>query len=231
MEGQEASEFRIEVPADSPYTWDVIEGGKNWDKVFFKIKRPYDADWRAALINSEESGVFFDDCWYWHVLLTTEVPLFAALEGQVDLQGRPEAPDSSWETPLRVVFLEPGTNTILREENITTDEEGSFTIPDVASDIYDIGVKCPRSLSELVGGVAFPSGATVPVDFDTLREGDANNDDTITGLDYAMLWSYFGQTSGEALEKCDFNRDGAVTGVDYSLLWNSFGQIGDMYGM
>ena len=86
-------------------------------------------------------------------------------------------------------------------------------------------------MSELVTGVGFPGGATIPVDFGTLREGDANNDDVITGLDYAVLWSFFGQTSGEALEKCDFNRDGAVTGLDYSLLWYNFGQIGEMYGM
>jgi len=231
MAGQEASEFRIEVPADNPYTSDVIEGGKTWDRVFFKIKRPYDADWLAARINSEDSGVYFAECWYFPVLLTAEVPAFATVEGQVHLQGRPAPPDSSWETPLTVKFFQTGTDNVVGTEDVTTDNEGKFTVADVASDTYDIGVKCPRSLSELVSGVVLPAGATIPVDFGTLREGDANNDDVITGLDYAMLWSFFGQTAGEALDKCDFNRDGAVTGMDYSLLWNNFDQIGDMYGM
>jgi hypothetical protein len=104
-------------------------------------------------------------------------------------------------------------------------------VADVEAGIYDIGVKCPRSLSNLVTGVAFSSGTPTEVDFGTLREGDANNDDVVNGADYAMLWFYLGQTSGEALDKCDYNRDGVVSAIDYSLLWGHFGQSGDMYGM
>ena len=88
-------------------------------------------------------------------------------------------------------------------------------------------MKSTHSLSELVTEVEFPAGATVLVGFGTLREGDANNDGVITGADYAVLWFYLGQTSGEALEKCDFNRDSAVTGVDNS--WR--GITSDRYGI
>ncbi len=233
LPGYDAWEFRIMVPSDDPAT-PGVEGGSQGDMVQFKIKRPGDVGWLEAAIDPATKAIFVwgDPDFAWHgVLLTAGNPPPATLEGQVHLQGRPTPPDPTWETPLRVVFFAPGTNTILREENITTDQEGSFTISDVASDIYDIGVKCPRSLSELVPDVAFPGGATVPVDFGTLREGDANNDDATTGLDCALLWFYFGQTSVEALEKCDFNRDGVVSGLDYSLLWTNFGQKGDMWGM
>ena len=229
LPGYDAWEFQIMVPSDDLATPGVKEGGYQGETVQFKIKRPGDVGWLEAAIDPAGMAMFAWESLYSGVLLTASAPAPAALEGQVHLQGRPAPPSSTWETPLRVMFFEPGTNSILREENVTTDQEGSFTIPDVASDIYDIGVKCPRSLSELVTGVGFPGGATIPVDFGTLREGDANDDDVITGLDYAVLWSFFGQTSGEALEKCDFNRDGAVTGVDYSLLWNNFGQIGSCW--
>jgi hypothetical protein len=154
-----------------------------------------------------------------------------SLSGHVDLQGRPTPPDASWITPLTVVFFEQGTDTVVRTEDVTTDNQGNFTVADVEVGTYDIGVKCPRTLSNLVTGVAFSASTATQVDFGTLREGDANNDDAITGADYSMLWFYLGQTSGEALDKCDFNRDGAVSGTDYSLLWMNLGQLGDMHGM
>jgi hypothetical protein len=154
-----------------------------------------------------------------------------SLNGHVDLQGRPTPPDASWITPLTVVLFEQGTSTVVRTEEVTTDNEGNFTVADVETGTYDIGVKCPRSLSELVTGVAFSADTVTPVTFGTLREGDANNDDVITGADYSVLWSYLGQTSGEALDKCDFNRDGVVSAIDYSLLWMNLGQVGDMQGM
>jgi len=158
------------------------------------------------------------------------VPL-GSLSGHVDLQGRPTPPDASWITPLTVVFFEQGTDTVVRTEDVTTDNEGNFTVADVEAGTYDIGVKCPRSLSNLVTGVAFSSATTTTVKFGTLREGDANNDDVVTGADYAVLWFYLGQTSGEALDKCDFNRDGMVSAIDYSLLWMNLAQVGDMHGM
>ena len=92
-------------------------------------------------------------------------------------------------------------------------------------------MKRTRRLSELVTKVEFPTGATVPVGFGIMRESDANNDGVITGADYAVLWFYLGQTSGEALDKCDFNRDGVVSAIDYSLLWMNRAQVGDMHGM
>ncbi len=162
---------------------------------------------------------------------SVEILSLGSLNGHVDLQGRPTPPDARWETPLTVVFFESGTSNVVRTENVTTDNEGNFTVADVENGTYDIGVKCPRSLSELVTGVVFSGGTTTPVSFGTLREGDANNDDAITGADYAYLYTYFGATSDPGLEYCDFNRDGVVSGLDYSLLWANFGQMGDMWGM
>ena len=162
---------------------------------------------------------------------SVEILPLGSLSGHVGLQGRPDAPHTAWETPLTVVFFEPGTDTVVREENVTTDNEGNFTVVDVETGTYDIGVKCPRSLSELASGVGLAGGAIVPVDFGTLREGDANNDDAITGADYSFLYTYFGAASIPGVDYCDFNRDGRVNGLDYSLLWTNFSQAGDMYGM
>jgi hypothetical protein len=231
VSGSQAWEFLIEVRSDDPTT-PAVEGGYLGDIVHFKIKRASDVGWLEAAIDPPGDAVFvWENVWAGVLLTAASNPSPATLEGQVDLQDRPAPPDPTWETPLTVKFFEPGTNNVIRTEDVTTDGQGNFTVADVASGFYDIGVKCPRSLSRLVTGVGFAGGATVAVDFGTLREGDANNDDVINGLDYAVLWSSFGQTTGEALDKCDFNRDGAVTGADYSFLWNDFDQVGDMYGM
>jgi PKD repeat protein len=150
----------------------------------------------------------------------------AILDGHVNLQGRPGAPHASWITELTVNFLQGGG--VVRTEPVTTDNEGKFTVPDVAAGTYDICVKSPRALSELET-VVMVSGTTIPVDFDTLREGDANNDDAISLADYALLYAAYGSEPGDGNwnDNCDFNRNGAVDLGDYALLYSNYGQSGD----
>jgi PKD repeat protein len=153
----------------------------------------------------------------------------AILEGGVSLQGRPSPPHASWITALTVTFLQSGA--VVRTDPVTTDNNGDFTIPNVAAGTYDICVKSPRALSELETGVVMVSGTTTPVDFDALREGDANNDDAISLADYALLYSAYGSEPGDANwnDNCDFNRNGAVDLGDYALLYSNYGQAGDCY--
>jgi hypothetical protein len=116
---------------------------------------------------------------------------------------------------------------------VTTDNAGNFTIPDVAVGTYDICVKSPRALSELKTGVVIVSGTPTSVDFGTLREGDANNDDAISLADYALLYTAYGSTpcpcDANWNDNCDFNRNGAVELGDYALLYTNYGQAGDCY--
>jgi hypothetical protein len=151
------------------------------------------------------------------------------VNGQVAFQGRPTPPDASWITDLTVTFIQD--TTVVRTENVTTDSVGNFTIPDVAAGTYNICVKSPRALSELETGVVMVSGTTTAVDFDILREGDANNDDTVFLDDYALLYAAYGSAPGDINwnDNCDFNRNGAVDLGDYALLYANYGQVGDCY--
>jgi hypothetical protein len=153
----------------------------------------------------------------------------ALLEGHVDLQGRPAHPHASWITDLTVTFLQDSA--VVRTENVTTDNAGNFTIADIAPGTYDIGVKSPRALSELETGVVMVSGTTTLVDFGILREGDANNDDSISLADYALLYTAYGSIPGDANwnDNCDFNRNEAVDLGDYALLYTNYGETGDLY--
>jgi PKD repeat protein len=150
------------------------------------------------------------------------------LKGHVDLQGRPAPPDASWITALNVTFWQSGV--VVRTETVTTNNTGDFTIPGVAAGTYNISVKSPRALSELET-VVMVSGTTTSVDFDTLREGDATNDDAIALDDYAALYFAYGSEPGDGNwnDNCDFNRNGAVDLGDYALLYSNYGQTGDCY--
>jgi parallel beta-helix repeat protein len=160
---------------------------------------------------------------------TVETGDVANLEGHVSLQGRPAAPHASWIASLTVTFLQGGV--AVRTENVMTDNAGNFTIADVAVGTYDICVKSARALSEAETGVVIVSGTPTSVDFDALREGDANDDDAISLADYALLYAAYGSAPGDGNwnDDCDFNRNEAVELGDYALLYSNYGQVGDCY--
>ena len=66
------------------------------------------------------------------------------------------------------------------------------------------------------------------VNFGTLREGDANNDNCVLQVDFSTLVSTFGRCAGNAGfdERADFDGSGCVVLVDFSLLATNFSQCG-----
>ena len=71
--------------------------------------------------------------------------------------------------------------------------------------------------------------ARIIVDFGLLREGDANDDNFVTLIDFSLLSGAFATCQGDARydARTDFNADGCVTILDFSLLSSNFGQAGD----
>jgi len=160
--------------------------------------------------------------------------LTGTLEGHINFYRKASSGDPTWETPLVVRFfdnttkLEMGWSPI----NITTDAWGNFTIEYIGVGTYDIGIKNYTSLSELNTSITLTAGNTTVVDFGTMREGDANNDDYIDASDYAALsaaWlSYPGQPNWDA--KADYNRDNYIDASDYALLSFNWLKWGDTFG-
>ena len=146
----------------------------------------------------------------------TATPSAATLQGKVTLQGRPAAPNARWIVPLTVRI--GATNYA-----VTTDSSGYFTITGLAPSTYDICVKNSHTLSARRPGVTLVTGVNA-VDFGTLREGDANNDDFITIVDFSILATGFLPSYDV---RADFNQDGYVNINDFSLLSTNFGGHGD----
>jgi hypothetical protein len=151
------------------------------------------------------------------VATVTPMPTACTLEGSVTLQGRPAPPDTSWSVPLTVTV---GSTSY----TVATDEEGKFILSDLTPGTYDILVKNSHTLRNLKSGVALVVG-TNTVDFGTLVEGDANDDNVVNIKDFSILLTGF-YPAYDA--HADFNEDGYINISDFSLLVTNFGLYGDI---
>jgi len=127
--------------------------------------------------------------------------------------------------------FEPGNLTNeLWNGTATTNNTGVFTITNLTPGTYDIGIKNWTSLSELETNVTLTAGNTTVVDFDTTREGDANNDDWVTCKDFDLLVPSYGTWEGGPGwdPHCDFNRNGWIDAADFAIMIFNWGQRGDL---
>ena len=130
------------------------------------------------------------DSTYDGTVTITNIPPF---RGEVTLQGRGSAGDPRWENfPLTVTFYPPGGSTSVGTYNATTDSYGVFSVAGVGSGAYDVEVKNAHTLSTKRMNVTVPSG-TDPLNFCTLLEGDANDDNRVAGADFSLLATNYGQ--------------------------------------
>jgi RHS repeat-associated protein len=154
---------------------------------------------------------------------------YATLNGQVILEGRENsAPDPAYSEPLTVQLLEPGTSTGVYTATVTTDDTGSFSLGSLPLGTFDLRVKNSHALAAKVANVTLGIGANA-VQFGTLLEGDANDDNQINLTDASLLVTAFGAQAGQPgfNPQADFNNSGQINIRDFSLLATSFGLSGD----
>jgi Leucine-rich repeat (LRR) protein len=150
----------------------------------------------------------------------------ALIKGNVELQGREPKPHSSWETEIRVSLTVPSETQPRYSFTTTTDQNGEFEVGPVEPLTYDMRVKGTHTLQNKVS-VSLTDGENV-VNVGELREGDANDDNCTTILDFSILVSAFTSEIGDPRfdARTDFNQDGYVTILDFSLLKMNFTQCG-----
>jgi len=192
------------------------------------LQYPVGLDQFAALVKPR-IVIEYADAAFHTVLVAANLDIFKLghVEGHVQLQGRPAPPHATWITDLTVTFLQG--EGLARTEDVTTDNEGKFSVADVAAGTYDIGVKGSHTLSRLEEDVVIESGTT-NVDFGTLLEGDCDNNDMINISDFGILADAFGSlpASGNWDERADLNNNGQVNISDFGLLADNFGLLGEM---
>ena len=147
----------------------------------------------------------------------TVIPVDCTLEGSVTLQrpGSPR-PSTSWVVSLTVSVAG-------QAHDVATDSSGHFALTGLEAGTFSIGVKHSHTLRRVVPSVLLVVGSNT-VDFGTLLEGDADNDNCVNITDFSILASGF---SPGYDDRADSNLDGTVNITDFSLLASSFGQCGD----
>ena len=149
------------------------------------------------------------------------------LNGQVSLE-RPgaAAPDPSWIVPLEITRCGEGDATVYPA---TTDASGAFTVS-LPAGSYPVRVKSSHTLANLVQDVVVPEGgATGPISFGLLREGDADGDNNVVSADFFILRNTYNLASGDPSydDRADFNENDAVTSADFFLLKDNYNEPGD----
>ncbi|MBK8027816.1 MAG: hypothetical protein IPK19_42190 [Chloroflexi bacterium] len=147
-----------------------------------------------------------------------------SLTGQVTLQGRPAPPHPSWSVPLSV-SLTSGEQ-LLFDNIVVSDQGGIFTVGGLTPGDYELRVKHNHSLScsKTISIAAGMNNVTIG----TLREGDANDDDSVNIVDFSILAVSFGLSDAQVVfdARADFNEDGVVSISDFSLLAANFAVSG-----
>ncbi|MCL4465455.1 MAG: hypothetical protein M1389_05400 [Chloroflexi bacterium] len=152
--------------------------------------------------------------------------------GHVALEGRTNpTPHSSYVVTLTLSLLQPSTETLVYSTTLTTDQSAYFTATNVLTGTYDLRIKGSHTLSRKLNGVTLVPGNNV-VDWASrgaLKEGDINQDNYVTILEFSLLRGSFGKCQGAAGydARTDFNGDNCTTVLDFSLLRQSFGQAGE----
>jgi len=158
----------------------------------------------------------------------------ATLEGNVSFLGR-GTNNTRWIEPFEVKLFEAGNlDNVTWTGTAITNTAGVFTITGLTPGTYDIGIKNWTCLSELETNVTLTSSTTTAVDFGATREGDVNDDDSISTADFGIFkmayGSYPGCPEGNWDPRCDFNRDDSVSGADFGIFKMNYGKWGEAYG-
>jgi Leucine-rich repeat (LRR) protein len=152
----------------------------------------------------------------------------ALVKGSVELQGRESKPkpDPSWETDVYVSFTVPSETEPRYSFETTTNQNGEFEVGPIDPADYEMRVKGTHTLQNQVTVSLAPGENNENAG--ELLEGDANDDNCVTILDFSILADTFSKCEGDTGfdHRADFNQDNCVTIPDFSLLATNFKQCG-----
>ena len=178
--------------------------------------------YRVTAIDRDMNEVPFADGS--HTYYEPEPP--STIDGQIDLEGRPNPPHTYWSVPLEVYVQLSGQDA--SQYDLTSDTSGVFTLP---TDITGESLVGITKANCLVKALTVNLSGVVPVDFGTLLEGDVNGDDIIDISDFGILknrfWSHSGDGTYDGL--ADFNGDTYVNISDFGIFKGNFMESGDMH--
>jgi hypothetical protein len=144
-----------------------------------------------------------------------------ACQGFVDLQRQFPTGHDSWRTSLRVSIYPVGDQVPFEASTVNSDAAGQFVFYVSNPGWWDIGVKAAHAL-ENRRRIEIGVGVNRNLQFGTLREGDADNNNAINAADFQLLKSAF----WTADPRTDFNVSGLTDIRDFTLMRGNYGLSG-----
>ncbi|MFZ1488554.1 MAG: hypothetical protein WAS51_01305, partial [Ilumatobacteraceae bacterium] len=161
----------------------------------------------------------------------TRIVLTGTIEGHLTLQRPNPAPHPSWSVPIAFNLYAAGQPNPVMQATPTTNQSGVFNLTlGTLPGSYDACIKNRHTLQSKVP-VSLTWGTNV-LNLGTLKEGDADNNNVVSILDFSILATTFGKCVGAGGydDRPDFNEDDCVTILDFSSLASNFGQMGATCG-
>lgn len=139
-----------------------------------------------------------------------------------DLQGR-----TDFTIDLTVDVYESGNAIPIFQFTPTGSSIGEAIVNGITPGTYDIAIKSSNYLQKVVNITLVDGANNMPVG--QLLAGDANDDNSVTALDFSILAASFNLSSIDPGfdVRADFNGDGVVNALDFSLLASNFNTAGE----
>lgn len=155
---------------------------------------------------------------------TLEIPVAIS----VTYQAHGPQGTARWTLPVETTIYTAGTGLVITSWVQTTDGNGSYArvVAFYTSTTHvDIRVKHSHTLSNKKYTIPV-LGPAMYISMGTLLEGDADNNDQVSILDFSILRTTYGQTCPPCDARADFNEDKLISILDFSLLAMNYAKSG-----
>ena len=149
----------------------------------------------------------------------------ATIQGKIDLQ---DCSTNGQAVQLDLCDATSNGNCISQIVTLTPNSAGTLNYSISANaGTYTLGVK-GRKWLHATQAVNIPNANSIVTSNFSLFGGDANDDNFVDSLDYALFVEAFGSVSGDPNYNIntDFDCDGEISTLDYSILISNFGAVG-----
>jgi protocatechuate 3,4-dioxygenase beta subunit len=122
----------------------------------------------------------------------------------------------------------PGETTPVKTFQMVSGSDGKYIFPHIEPGVYDITAKASNSLRAKLSNVEVNAGGiTSDIDF-SLLGGDADNNNIVSLVDFAILRAAKGTRPGDAKwdERADFNGNNQIDLTDFAILRSNSGKSG-----
>ena len=159
---------------------------------------------------------------------SSQIPIVAnatggSISGKVTLQSR-----TNHQGLITFGLTRPGESVPFMTHEVTTASDGSYTLNDVPAGVYNLSAKHQIFLSQNKVLIEVVEGQVTPnVNFNILG-GDCDNNNVVSGMDFAILKAAYGTRQGDAKwdPRADFNGNGQIDGIDFSILRANYSKSG-----